>query len=188
MIQSEPPALEQRQEVGLQADPSDEDDTGQPNQPPQHPQQEYEEDHHDNESWSNRGETYEDDTEILSPRSSSNEEYQSVDSSTKYGSVNDEPWTRDPDDAFLHNPDLISISSMSPRSRASLERHFQTSSSDSLETNSMTWDHSSDLLADLTFHDTNDDPDDDTIVDEVFESSARSSTPRRITRKPSLIG
>ena len=161
-----------------------------PNQPAPPLQQNDENDDSDdiNESGSNRG-IHDEDTEISEEdddaemsEDSHNDDYLSVFSSTDYESIEEGPLTHDPNDAFLQDNALLSVTSMSPTSRQSLENHFQESSSNSEDIESMTWDHSTDILADLeipVFYRTDEE---DSLSDEVLGSSLRSSTPRRITR------
>ena len=161
-----------------------------PNQPPANIEV-LNDDSNINESGSNRGELDDhiddyDDDDVFS--NNDDAEYLSAQSSTDYGSINECPLTNDHNDAFLHDTEPLSVSSMSPTSRLSLERHFDSSSSLSNESASMTWDHSTDLLADLEIPRYEITEEEDSIVDEVFESSYRSSTPRRVTRSLTSSG
>ena len=158
-----------------------------PNQPVHVEEDEDEQIYDHNDSSSNRGEI--DEFDIPSSDSTSSEgSFRSVVTSTDYGSIIDEPLTNDPDDAFLHNTAPLSVSSMSPTSRQSLERHFMSSSSESNEAESLTWDHSTDLLADFDVQAQSPSDTANSSDNEVFEPTTRSSTPRRITRSLVMSG
>lgn len=113
--------------------------------------------------------------------------FQSVLDSTDYGS----PMSSPPhlNRAFIANQSVHSIRTMSPASRAQLQRHFDASSSDQDSPASLQWDNL-DTLTNLSnpldttrLYSPQEDDDTHTEPDtSAMDSSWRSSTPVRITR------